>query len=176
MQDKLDLRGSEHCRVLSEQMLREEDHNVDIVNRVLPTISIPDYGNIVEYGCWRGTVLDSLNHVYRDSIQRGARKVIGYDCDNWMNHPQIIKTDVRHLSGMIPAQNFTIALAWNDCDDWPNSPLSKMAAMDHALNNMVRGGVYIDHKRGCPDFILSHPNLSIVEETEYLYFFRYGTK
>jgi len=165
VKDKLDNEGIEYNIVITERGLLEEMHNVNIAKTVIPTFYIPE-GYLVEYGSWRGAVIDTLSEKY------GADRVFGFEIGNFFKHEQINDIDVRHLSGnrkyVVP-----IALAWNDLSEWNGSPIAKQAALDHALNNLVDGGIYIEHK-ACPDYIHSHPNLSLLHETKHLLFFKFN--
>ena len=165
MIDKKDLLGDNYNDNITEQSLLEEKHNVRIAHSEIKEINVPGYGYIVEYGSWRGAVVDAL------SEQFGKHRVFGFDISNFMDHPQVHKVDVRHLSGN-PKYNIPIALAWNDLSEWVGSPIAKQASFDHALNNLVDGGIYIEHRKS-PEYILSHPNLSLIRETKHLLFFKY---
>lgn len=165
MIDKKDLLGNHYNDNITEQSLLEEKHNVGVVYNQIRQINVLQYGYIVEYGSWRGAVIDALSEEF------GRDRVFGFDISNFTNHSQIHKVDVRHLSGN-PKYDYPIALAWNNLSEWKGSPLGKQAAFDHALNNLVKGGIYIEHKK-CPDYILNHPNLFLVIETKHLLFFKY---
>lgn len=164
MKDKLDNEGITYNTAITERGLLEEDHNVNIAKSVIPTFDIPD-GYIVEYGSWRGSVIDVLSGIY------GKDRVFGFDIGNFFNHPQIHGIDVRHLAGS-RQYKIPIALAWNDLSEWNGSPMGKQAALDHALNNLVNDGIYIEHK-ACPGYILSHPNLTLIYKTKHLLFFKF---
>ena len=165
MRDKLDNEGVGYHTEITEHSLLEEEHNIDIVQNVIKHFDIPQ-GFIVEYGSWRGSVLDEL------SRQLGAHRVFGFEIGNFFDHPQINNIDVRHLAGNRKYER-PIALAWNDLSEWNGSPMGKQAAFDHALNNLVNDGIYIEH-RNCPDYILTHPHLTLFHETKHLLFFRFN--
>lgn len=167
MKDKLDNDGITYNTVITEMSILEEAHNVDIVKNVIPTFDLPD-GYIVEYGSWRGAVIDELSRRY------GSHRVFGFEIGNFFDHRQIHNIDVRHLAGNRQYQR-PIALAWNDLSEWNGSPMGKQAAFDHALNNLVDDGIYIEH-RNCPDYILSHPNLTLFHETKHTLFFKFRNK
>lgn len=167
MIDKLDSYGISYNNEITDRSILEERHNIDIVNSVIKDLDVPQYGFIVEYGSWRGGVVDALTGLY------GLNRVLGFDISNFTNHSQVHKLDVRHLSGNANYK-MPIALAWNDLSEWYGSPMGKQAAFDHALNNLVNGGIYIEHKK-CPDYIAKHPNLTLVLETQYLLMFKYTT-
>lgn len=165
MKDKLDNDGIAYNTEITERGLLEEAHNLSIAKTVIPKFELPQ-GFIVEYGSWRGSVIDELSRRY------GVHRVFGFEIGNFFGHLQIHDFDVRHLAGNRQYQR-PIALAWNDLSDWNGSPMGKQAAFDHALTNLVDGGIYIEHRK-CPDYILSHPNLTLIDETKHLLFFRFN--
>lgn len=166
MNDRLDVLGPTHNQAVDSRSLLEENHNISIVKNMLPNLSVDSQGFIVEYGSWRGNVLDALSHLY------GKERVFGFDINNFTSHSQIYDVDVRTLCGNKKYAK-PIALAWNDCDDWEHSPATKQAAMDHALNNLIGGGIYIEHKK-CPSFVYTHENLTLIHKTKYLLFFKFN--
>ena len=165
MIDKKDSLGERYNDPIDDQSIAEEKHNLKIVEQDISEIDVPQYAYIVEYGSWRGSVVDALSNLF------GKERVLGFDISNFMNHPQIHKIDVRHLSGN-NKYRIPIALAWNDLSEWVGSPMGKQASFDHALNNLVDGGIYIEHRK-CPDYIKDHPNLFLIRETKHLLFFKY---
>jgi hypothetical protein len=167
MIDRCDQFGIHYNDYITDKNLLEESHNVNIVNDVIVNLDIPSEGYIVEYGSWRGSVINALTKLY------GADRVFGFDISNFCNHPQVHSIDVRHLSGYSYYRK-PIALAWNDLSNWEGSPVGKQASFDHALNNMVDNAIYIEHKN-CPPHILKHPHLILEFETKHLFFFRYST-
>jgi hypothetical protein len=167
MIDRCDQFGIHYNDYITDKNILEEKHNVNIANNVVVELNIPSAGYIVEYGSWRGAVIDALSDVY------GKSRVFGFDISNFCNHPQIHAVDVRHLSGYNQYRK-PIALAWNDLSNWEGSPIGKQASFDHALNNMVDNAIYIEHKN-CPSHVFEHPHLSLEIETDHLVFFRYST-
>ena len=164
MMDKCDSLGISYNDNITELGILQEDHNVNIVKNEIFNFNIPD-GYIIEYGSWRGAVIDLLAKEY------GEDRVFGFDISNFTNHPRIHKMDVRHLAGN-KKYKLPIALAWNDLSEWEGSPLGKQAAFDHALNNLVDNGIYMEMKNS-PDYIRQHPNLHLFKETKYVSFFRF---
>ena len=92
MKDKLDNEGISYHTVISERSLLEEEHNLNIAKTVIPTFDLPQ-GYIVEYGSWRGSVIDELSRRY------GVHRVFGFEIGNFFKHRQIYDIDVRHLAG-----------------------------------------------------------------------------
>lgn len=166
MKDRLDILGVAHNQTADELSVLEEQHNINIVINVLSNLTINSSGLIIEYGSWRGKVLDELSNLY------GSDRVLGFEINNFTDHPNIVDVDVRTLCGN-KKYSKPIALAWNDCDDWEHSPATKQAAMDHAMSNLMHDGVYIEHRK-CPEFVNNHPNLTLIHSTKYLLFFRYN--
>lgn len=166
MIDKLDIEGINYNDAVTDQGILEETHNANIATDVIPLFSFPDLGYIVEYGSWRGTVVDILSKRY------GAERVLGFDISNFTNHSQIHNVDVRLISGD-KRYKMPIALAWNDLSEWTGSPASKQAAFDHAMNNMIDGGIFIEHKKS-PSYIYNHKNLTLIHSTKHLLFFRFN--
>lgn len=166
MIDKVDIEGTNYNDALTEQGILEEKHNMNIAESVIPLFSFPSLGYIVEYGSWRGSVIDILSKLY------GTERVLGFDISNFTDHPQIHAVDVRLISGN-SLFKMPIALAWNDLSEWNGSPAGKQAAFDHAMNNMVNDGIFIEHKK-CPEYIHNHPNLTLIHNTKHLLFFRYN--
>lgn len=64
MKDRLDILGVTHNQTEDEINVLEELHNINIVTDVLTNMIVNSSGLIVEYGSWRGKVLDELAKLY----------------------------------------------------------------------------------------------------------------
>ena len=124
-------------------------------------------GDIVEYGSYKGNFINTLKNLYP------LRKITGFDQDNLDNHKHIIELDIRNLSSM-REYYCSIAFAINDIPIWEHSGLSKMAAYNHAMTNLVDGGYYLESRKETdkPEFISANKNLKFIKSTKNIVVFQ----
>ena len=93
--------------------------------------------------------------------------------DNLDNHENIIELDIRNLSSM-REHDCSIAFAINDIPIWEHSGLSKMAAYNHAMTNLVDGGYYLESRKenNKPEFISANKNLKFIKSTKNIVVFQ----
>lgn len=124
-------------------------------------------GDIVEYGSYKGNFINTVKELYP------FRKITGFDQDNLANHENIIELDIRNLSSM-REYDCSIAFAINDIPIWEHSGLSKMAAYNHAMTNLVDGGYYLESRKEIdkPEFISANKNLKFIKSTKNIVVFQ----
>lgn len=124
-------------------------------------------GDIVEYGSYKGNFINTVKELYP------FRKITGFDQDNLDNHENIIELDIRNLSSM-REYDCSIAFAINDIPIWEHSGLSKMAAYNHAMTNLVDGGYYLESRKEIdkPEFISANKNLKFIKSTKNIVVFQ----
>lgn len=117
-------------------------------------------GTIIEYGCYKGEMLDHLAKNYPDC------NIVGVDYYNINNHPSIIETDIKDFNS-----KFDITLALNDLIDFHKDPESKLAGRNHAIKHLIPGGFYVESSAHPVQHI---PGLVLVKLEKYVSFFKRG--
>ena len=143
-----------------------EKYIANFVKELLQEHRLPE-GDIMEYGSYKGALLDTIKELYP------LRKITGFDTDNLANHKDIVEMDIRHLSSM-REYDCSIALAINDIPVWEHSGPSKMAAYSHAMTNLVEGGYYLESRKDQyqPDFIYNNKQLKFIKTIKNIIVFQ----
>ena len=143
-----------------------ETYIADFVKELLQEYRLPE-GDIMEYGSYKGGLIDTLKELYP------LRKITGFDTDNLANHKDIVEIDIRQLSSM-REYDCSIDFAVNDIPIWEHSGPSKMAAYSHAMTNLVDGGYYLESRKDNdkPEFISKNKNLKFIKSTKNIVVFQ----
>lgn len=96
---------------------------------------VPANGKIVELGVFKGESSAVLKSVF------GTDRYMGVDLNPYAQIEGVIQADVRELADLGGEK---AALVWNDVSTWKGSPRSRLAGLNWAKRNLVKGGVYID--------------------------------
>ena len=97
-------------------------------NNVLPKLSIPEEGKVVQLGTALGISFDILYKQFGD-------RSLGVDLWNPLNHPNIIEMDMYILKDM------PLAFCNVNVGNFKHTPKLRKYAIDYAIRNTVKGGV-----------------------------------
>jgi len=107
--------------------------------------SLPE-GIIVEYGVGYSINLEKIKADYYPE-----KDILGFDIKNFSGRPWVKDLDVRNICSYKEFKK-PIALAINELPNWHESYITKQAGYDHAMNNLVVGGIYIEARQINPEF------------------------
>lgn len=128
-------------------------------------------GDFIEYGCGVGQNLEYLKSQFPE------RNIIGIEYKKFEEKDFIHEVDVRNICSYEKFKT-PLAFAINELPNWHGSAITKQGGYDHAMANLVVGGLYWETRKrnpveaDYPRHVYENPNLKMIWETRLFILFQ----